>query len=225
MSNMHCLILEGPLYNESMESIIKMVNIVPTIISTWNDESCEKIAILKKYALDIIFNTPPKFSGGPGRVNYPNTTLLSGLHRAQELGFSHAMRFRTDNYCPTINEFISIFANESQTKLVGLCWFSHIVDKAPYGYIMEHIMYGPIQLLIEYRSNFQMEGDARFVEVFLQESYFKKSPVSYEDTISDFYFILDKLVENKQEVYFTHHNTKQGNIIKVYNNLGILCRS
>jgi hypothetical protein len=221
---MHCLILEGPLYNESMEYIIKMIKNIPTIITTWNDESQEKIILLKKYALDIIFNTPPKFSGGPGRVNYPNTTLLSGLHRAKELGFSHALRFRADNYCPTINEFITIFANESQTKLVGLCWFSHILDKSPYGYIMEHIMYGPIHLLIEYRSNFQIEGDARFVEAFLQESYLKKTPVSYEDTVSDFCFILNKLVEHKQEVYYTHHNTKQGDIIKLYNSLNVRFR-
>ena len=49
---MHCLILEGPLYNESMEGIIKMIKIIPTIITTWNNESQEKITLLKKYALD-----------------------------------------------------------------------------------------------------------------------------------------------------------------------------
>lgn len=179
---------------------------------------------LKPYVLDIILNTKPVIKGGPNsRLNYPNTTLVNGFTRAKELGFTHAMRFRADNYCPTISEFIDIFKQQSSEKLVGLCWFHHIVPGAPYGYIMEHIMYGPIELLIEYRSSFQTEDDDRFIELFLQECFFKKSPLQIDNTRTQFDFVLNKLIEKKQEVYFTHHHTEQGNIIQVYNNLGSKC--
>ena len=218
---MHCLILQGPLYDSSIPYAIKMMKNVPTILSIWSDEPSQKIELLREYALDIVLNIQPTIKGGPNsRVNYPNTTLVNGCKRAKELGFTHAMLFRVDNYCPTINEFIGIFKQKSSEKLVGICWVHHIVSDAPYGYIVDHVTYGPIDLLINYRSTQQSINDRRFIELFLQESFFKKSPVKYEDSRTQFDYVLDKLIENKQELYFTHHHTGQGDVIQVYKNQG-----
>ena len=218
---MHCLILQGPLYDISIPYAIKMMKKVPTILSIWNDEPLHKIELLREYALDIILNTKPTGD----RVNYPNTTLINGSKRAKELGFTHAMHFRVDNYCPTIDEFIDIFKQQSSEKLVGVCWFHHTNTGASYGYIMDHIMYGPIDILIKYRSTSQSSDDIRFSEQFLQESFFKKIPVNYDDSRSQFDYVLDKLIEKKQEVYFTHHHTEQGDIIQVYKNCNLRCQT
>ena len=226
---MHCLILQGPLYDISIPYAIIMMKNVPTILSIWSDEPSHKIELLREYAIDIVLNTKPipiiPTTAGSGRVNYPNTTLVNGCKRAKELGFTHAMQFRVDNYCPTIREFIDIFKQQSSEKIVGLCWFHHIVPGSPYGYIMDHIMYGPIDLLIQYRSTLQSIDDERSTEIFLQESFFKKSPVTYDDSRTQFDFVLNKLVENKQQVYFTHHHTEQGDTIQVYKNQGSKCQS
>jgi hypothetical protein len=204
-----------------------MMKKVPTILSIWSDEPSQKIELLREHALDIVLNIQPTIKGGPNsRVNYPNTTLVNGCKRAKELGFTHAMQFRVDTYCPTICKLIDIFKNTSSEKLVGICWFHHIAEGAPYGYIMDHIMYGPIDLLIQYRSTYQSIDDKRHVgEAFLQESFFKKSPVKYEDSRTQFDYVLDKLIENKQEIYFTHHHTGQGDVIQVYKNQGSKCQS
>jgi len=222
---MHCLVLQGPLYDISIPYAIIMMKSIPTILSIWSDEPSQKVELLRQYALDIVLNIKPAING-IGRVNYPNTTLVNGCKRAKELGFTHAMQFRVDTYCPTICEFIDIFKNRSIEKLVGICWFHHIVEGAPYGYIIDYIMYGPIDLLIQYRSSYQSIDDKRHVgEAFLQESFLNKSPINYDDSRIQFDYVLDKLIENKQEIYFTHHHTEQGNVIQVYKNQGLKCQS
>jgi len=223
---MHCLILQGPLYDISIPYAIKMMKNVPTVLSIWSNEPSQKIELLREYALDIVLNTQPSIKGGPNsRVNYPNTTLVNGCKRAKELGFTHAMLFRVDNYCPTITDLIEIFKNKSSEKIVGISWIHHIAPGAPYGYIMDNTMYGPIDLLIQYRSTLQSSDDNRFAELFLQESFFKKGPINYDDSRLQFDYVLDKLIENNQEIYFTHHHKEQGNIIQVYKNLGLKCQS
>jgi len=221
---MSCLVLEGPLYDVCIPYVLEMIKKVPTILSVWADEPSEKIEMFRGNAIDIVLSTKPHIGGG-SRINYPNTTLVNGFKRAKELGYTHAMRFRVDNYCPTIDEFIDIFKNESSDKLVGLCWFHHVESPAPNGYIMDHIMYGPIDILIRYRSCIQSADDIRFTERFLQESYFNKTDIRYEDTLSDFKFVLHKLIEKQQKVFFTHHHTEQGDAINVYKGLGVKCQS
>jgi hypothetical protein len=193
-----------------------MNNTIPCIISTWNNEDISKIDLLKKSAIDVIVNKIPDYNGIQN-VNYANCSIISGLNRAKELGYTHALRFRTDYYCPNIIEFINICEQENTEKLLGLCWYKHYVPPhGPYGYIMDHLMYGPIDKLLSYRGCFQEKNDNRFTEAFLQDTYFKKCPVVYEDVKNDFIFILDKLRRFNIKVYcFRHGNI---NIINQYKN-------
>jgi hypothetical protein len=150
-----------------MPYILEMIKSVPTILSTWDDTPNEKLLLLKEYTVGIVLNK--KTIQYNTKTNFPIITITAGLNRAKELGFSHVMAFRTDNYCPTIEQFLEIVANESRTKLVGLCWCNHKVDHSPYGYIMDYLIYGPIELQYKYRNTFQLSGDPRHTEAFLQD--------------------------------------------------------
>jgi len=221
MSTKSIVIIQGPLYDTCIDYIIKMANDIPCIISSWNNEDISKINLLKKSAIDVVINKFPEYNGIQN-VNYANCSIISGLNRAKELGYTHALRFRTDNYCPNIKEFINICEKENPEKLVGICWYKHyVLPHSPHGYIMDHIMYGPIDKLLSYRGCFQDKNDNRFTEAFLQDTYFKKSPVSYEDVKNDFIFILDKLIKYNIKV----HSFRRGNLyhneeyIEIYRNL------
>ena len=214
------LIIQGPLYTICLENIIKMCNIFPCIISTWDNEDQTKIEMLKPHVVDILLNKIPEYSGF-SNVNYANYSSVSGLYTAQNLGYTHALRFRSDLYCPNIKEMICIFENESVDKLVALSWIKHLVPPhAPDGYIINHIMFGTIDKLILYRSSIQTKNDNRFPEAFVQDFYFKKSPVTYEDVKNTFSFVLDKLIKANICLYYTG-KTPSGNqeLIQTYNNI------
>jgi hypothetical protein len=197
----------------------------PCIISTWDNEDQTKIEMLKPHAIDILLNKIPEYNGIQN-VNYANYSTVSGLYTAQNLGYTHALRFRTDLYCPNIKEMICIFENENVDKLVGICWFKHLVPPhAPDGYIMDHIMFGPIDKLILYRSPIQTKNDNRFCEAFLQDSYFKKSPVTYEDLKNTFSFVLYKLIKENICVYHIGktQQSQEQEMIQTYNNVIDMC--
>ena len=82
------------------------------------------------------------------------------------------------------------------------------------------MFFSHIDKLILYRSSIQTKNDNRFAEAFLQDSYFKKSPVTYEDVKNTFSFVLDKLIKANICLYYTG-KTPSGNqeIIQAYNNI------
>ena len=210
------LLICGPLYNECMPYINEMIKNYQTIISTWNTEDKEKIEMLKLKTVDIILNTMPEFRGFQN-INCSNTTICKGLKIAKEHGYEECFVMRTDNYINNIKKCIEIFQEKNTKKIVSIAWFN---DKNHY-YIVDYMMYGKIDNLIKYRSTLQTPDKQTWAEIFLQENYFKKSPVTFEDALQDFQFCLDKLIENNIEIYFTHHHKEQGNIINVFKNNGM----
>ena len=215
------LIIQGPLYKKCIDNIITMCRDFPSIISTWDNEDQTSIDTLKLYALDVILNKQPEYNGIQN-INYVTCSIKSGLAHAEMLGYTHALRFRTDIFCPTIKEFISIFENESVDKLVGLCWFNHYAASIghPHGYIMDHVIFAPIDKLTMYYSPIQDKDDKRHSETFFQDSYFKKSPVAYEDVKHFFCFVLNKLIDCNMRMYYTCKTTgSEHDMLKSYNNI------
>ena len=215
------LIIQGPLYKKCIDNIITMCRDFPCIISTWDNEDQTSIDTLKLYALDVILNKQPEYNGIQN-INYVTCSIQSGLARAEMLGYTHALRFRTDIFCPTIKEFISVFENESIDKLVGLCWFNHYEPSYghPHGYIMDHVIFGPIDKLLMYYYPVQDKGDKRHSETFFQDSYFKKSPVAYEDVKNIFCFVLNKLIDCNMQIYYTGKTPDMDHdMLKHYNHI------
>lgn len=210
--------MEGPLYKNSMKTILEQIQQVPTIITTWDNQPQEHIDLVKQYAITVILTScpDPNKYGNIG-LNYPNLTLTHGFIAAKQLGYTHVLRYRSDQYSPKIKDLFTTFVNESDTRLVGIGWFIHPHPVyAPEGYIMDHVMYGPIDLIAKYRSPFKDVQDGRFTEAFLQDSYFGKSPVLYNDVKGHFGFVLDKLLEQGVQLYFIERNTEQGDVLPIY---------
>ena len=85
-------------------------------------------------------------------------------------------------------------------------------------------MFGPIDKLILYRSPLQLETDNRFTEAFLQDCYFDKSPVMYEDVKHKICFVLGKLVEANMCVHYTgKSNSNNQEMIQSYNDIIHMC--
>lgn len=214
----YCAVLGGPLYASAIPYILAMCASVPCIISTWETESEEAIRVLRGHAVDIVLNTPPEFAGVQ-HVNYANKSIFSGIQRAIELGYTHALRFRTDLFSPQFKPLCDIFAGAAGNALVAICWYNHIVPPhAPHGYIMDHVMFGPCDELIKYRSSYQLPGDERYTEHFLQDCYFQRRQVSYNDVKDSFAFafVLPELISHNIELHFTHHHADSGDLIRRY---------
>lgn len=213
----YCLILAGPLYSSSISHIITMCKSVPSIVSTWDTESEESISLIRQYAAGVVLNSVPEYPGVQ-HVNYANKSICAGIKHAKEMGYTHVMRFRTDFFSPNIIDLCNIFSKKGNDHLVALCWFNRIVPPhAPHGYIMDHIMFGPCDLLYKYRSSYQDKNDSRYTEIFLQDMYFNTSYVSYEDVKHHVNFVLTKLIENDIKLYYTHHRIEDGDLIARYN--------
>jgi len=200
-----------------MKTILEQIQQVPTIITTWDNQPQEHIALVKQHAVTVVLTScpDPNKYGNIG-INYPNLTLKNGCVTAKELGYTHVLRYRSDLYSPNIKGLFTTFANESDTRLIGLGWLVDNQPCAPEGYIMDHVMYGPIDLIARYRSPYKESSEHRFTEAFLQDSYFGKSPVRYNDVKEQFGFVLDTLLGQKISLYFTDHYTAQGDVLPIY---------
>jgi hypothetical protein len=94
---------------------------------------------------DVIFNEIPSYSG-PANLNYQKVSTLSGLKKAKELGYDRALKLRGDIIPTNINELIKSFDNDS---LNFLCWHCHEVYPNCPGYLIDYLMSGKIDYLIE----------------------------------------------------------------------------
>ncbi len=80
-------------------------------------------------------------------------------------------------------------------------------------------MFSSCDDLYVYRNIFVESNDIiNYTEPLLQNNYFKKDCIRYNDTINDFDYILDILYNNNIDIIFTHHNIEQGDIISHYKN-------
>jgi len=210
MSIKPCVLLQGPLYPTSVEGIKQMCkNMNNVIISTWEDENIEYINELKSLGYEMVINKKPIYFGFQN-INLANISICSGLSKAKDMGYTHALRFRTDFILNDVNKFMDICLTLSDNQLVFLTWFNHRTNIHPNGYLMDHVIFGPIDLLYDYRKPIQLEGDNRCSEIFLQEEYFGKKNLSCDDVKNEVKLCFKQIMDNNIKLYAT----------KLYNYLG-----
>lgn len=110
------------------------------IYSTWVGEE-------KNYSDDdiVIFNEKPTYTG-PANLNLQKETTLTGLKKAKELSYTRGLKIRSDIIPTNINKLIESFDNNS---LNFLCWHCHEVYPNCPGYLIDYLMSGNIDYLIE----------------------------------------------------------------------------
>jgi hypothetical protein len=196
-----CIVLQGPLYSHCMDNLCKMVAAIPNcIVSTWSTEDPVFIKALQEAgALHIIQSEKPA-NPGAQNLNYMTASTTAGIDKAEALGFTHVLRFRTDFALSDINNFMGICESMDPDKLIFMCWWRH------HQYLIDYFTYGPIKLMRKYYAARRAVGDTEFNhescnEKFLQETFIGKSPVAFEDTLSTCDFIIKKAIDAGVELY------------------------
>lgn len=107
------VVLQGPLVrdnNFTLETVKLYKKIFPQtfiIVSTWEDEKIEDVALLKKEGAGVILNRKPSYPA-PYNLNRQITSAQSGIQRAQEMGAEYVIKSRTDHrvYAPNTKKFL-----------------------------------------------------------------------------------------------------------------------
>lgn len=94
---------------------------------------------------NVIFNELPS-DNGPANFNLQIITTLNGLKELKKQGYTHALKLRSDLIPTNYTEFLKLIDND---EFNFLCWHEHIVyDNCP-GYLVDYLMSGPIDKMIE----------------------------------------------------------------------------
>jgi hypothetical protein len=140
MNNKIAIIIQGPSSNvkeqkESWESYKDNV-----IFSTWvgSEHLYDEID-------NVIFNEPPT-EISETKFNYQVLSTHNGLVRAKQLGYKYALKLRSDLIPTNCLEFLKLIDNN---EFNFLCWHEHIVYENCPGYLVDFLMSGPIDKMID----------------------------------------------------------------------------
>jgi hypothetical protein len=110
---------------------------------------------------------------------------------ALELGYKYTLNLRTDLIPSDTKLFRDVLKTLIQNNLSALAWFGHHS-----GYILNHFICGPCEEVIKYYGTRENISDTIYSEKFMQENYFNKENITYEDTIDKFNFCIKALKDN-----------------------------
>jgi hypothetical protein len=156
------IIVQGSsLYVERLKQSLYGFNV---IYSTWIGEE-------NKFseADIVIFNDLPNFYG-PANLNLQKITTMSGLRKAKEMGYKKALKLRSDIIPTNMNKFVDCLDNDA---INFLCWHLHEVYPGCPGYLVDYLMSGSVDDLLELW-NIQDMSWCSVPEVFLTQQYILK---------------------------------------------------
>ena len=196
--NKLAIIVQGPsLYVNELKNAWKNYK-DDIIFSTW-------IGSENKYfdTDNVIFNKFPSTSGH-WNFNYQKVSSYNGLLRAKELGYTHAIKVRSD-YLPTNDKnFIQLL---DFNKINVLCWhyttFLWLKFPTFNGYITDHLMMGPIDEMIEL---WNIKDNFCSSQTVITWSYIDKL-----SKIIDINYFLTKLDE-KNDLFYVKFNSQNNSI-------------
>lgn len=188
------IVVQGPsLYVKEVKNAWKDYK-QDIIFSTW-------VGSENEYDSDdiVIFNKFPKYAGH-WNLNYQKISSYNGLLKAKELGYSWAIKIRSD-YLPTnAKEFLKILKPD---KINVLLWHytEFLLNRFPTfkGYITDHLVAGPIDELIEMWNFKQNLCSAQTVITW---SYIKK----LSKKIGIYYFLND--LNNENDLFYIKQNSQ-----------------
>jgi hypothetical protein len=216
MNNMYkvCIVLQGQIYPEIIDELFKTYkDVKDIIISTWNTENMDCINKCREKGFEVILQDPPEYTV---QANYQVKSLSAGFKRAIELGYTHAFRCRTDIKINNIVKLLDLLqSNIPLDKLSFLTMYKNNISEPEY--LTDHIVYGPLEKLSNYWKTYQLPNDARFIELFLMETYFNKTNMVLNDIKNEITFFMKICYENGITVEFTKPQYRdQGNMLLRY---------
>lgn len=117
----------------------------------------------------MIFNQIPPYPG-PANLNLQKISTMAGLQKAKQLGFRRVLKLRSDIIPTNMGEFIKLLDNNF---LNFLCWHAHEVYPNCPGYLVDYLMSGPIDYLVELWDILDMNW-CSVPEVYITQQYILK---------------------------------------------------
>jgi hypothetical protein len=126
-----CVVVQGPINIEALPKIKECFRGYQLIHSCWegNDTSLFDETDI------VLINKIPNDSG-PGNYLFQRENTLRGLDKAEELGWTRALKWRSDMWCTNVDGLWDMFESD---KLNLYYWVEHIS-----GYITDFFMEGDI---------------------------------------------------------------------------------
>lgn len=222
---MTCIVVQGPLYDKCIPYLLEDYKNYPhKILSTWNTEDPEKLQKLSEIGFRIVLNEYPNPRNA---LNHQALTTKTGTELAKLLGYTHVFRFRTDVHCNNISKLINIYESYDKNKLVFLTWFQSPEHNPPHkyhGYLLDHIVYGPISEIFKYYNVLGSHQEHRHSEKFFQEMYFRKENIVYNDIKENITLCIGDLINKDITFFYTKPGTEDhGELLYRYTHCNHTC--
>ena len=184
-----CFVIFGLLQDDYVDYLIQTYsNIKEKIVSTWKDQNKSLIEKLEQNGFIVVLNNYPNVRNS---TNYQIVHNFNGSKKALELGYSYTLNLRTDLLPNDPYLFRKVLKPLIKEKLSSLAWFGH-----HNGYILNHFMCGPCQEIMKYYGTRENNSETVYSEKFMQENYFNKEDVTFEETIVKFNYCIKILKDN-----------------------------
>jgi hypothetical protein len=211
-----CVLIAGPLHYNSLPILINdYSNFSDKFVTTWDNENPESIKRLEENGFTVILNALPEIRNAQ---HYQKKSILGGLEHIKALGvYTHVLRTRVDFHITDVNKLMERYASYDETKPTFLTWFKNRADEP--GYLMNQLLYGPLDFMEKYYGAEWQYGETRFDELFFQENYFEgEKPLKYNDIRDKVNLSLNDLINDNIELYWTNKQERvdEGNLFYRY---------
>lgn len=184
-----CFVITGLLQDNYVDYLISIFsNIKEKIVSTWKDQDLILLDKLKTNGFILVLNDYPQIKTSS---NFQIVNNSNGSKKAKELGYKYTLNLRTDLLPNDVTKFRTVLRSLIDTKLSSLGFFGH-----EGGYILQHFMCGPVDKIVEFYGEKENKSFTLCYEKYLQENYFKKEDVNFEDTLNQFKYCIQELKDN-----------------------------
>lgn len=137
MTSSIAIVIQGPSSNVSEQK--EAWKGFPVIFSTWKDSEH-----LYDASDNVIFTRSPVYRG-PSNFWMQQLSTMTGLLKAKEMGYQYCLKLRSDLVPTNAQLFVECLDKE---KLNFLCWHNHEVYPNCPGYLVDYLMSGPTDQLI-----------------------------------------------------------------------------
>ena len=93
----------------------------------------------------VIFNSIPE-DRGPSNFWMQQVSTLAGLKKVKEMGYEYCLKIRSDLVPTNSHKFLNCLDKD---KLNFLCWHNHEVYPKCSGYLVDYLMFGQIENMIQ----------------------------------------------------------------------------